>query len=260
MIVSVLRFALAASLLCLLSCHTMPPPAIDSEVASAIPSSTTLLAGIDLDHLRASPLYAKLPPSFTVALETYREAQSVLLTWDGRGIVFLARGRFREAPAGSTLLASRVAVAGDPQGVTAAVAQHKTGHPGAPDLLSLAQSLASENPVWIVARGGTPLPFTGNAANLNRLLRNTESSSLTLRLDSQIQLTATILGRTADAAREVEQTLRAAITMAGAAEARQSEMAALLKSIRLTRDDRTVRAALSANPDSAQKLFRALAP
>lgn len=260
MIVSVLRFALAASLLCLISCHTMPPPAIDSDMASSVPPAATLLGGIDLDHLRASPLYSRLPPTLASTLETYRDARSVLLAWDGRGMLFLARGRFPSAPQGAVLLASGLAAAGDPETVQAAIAQHRTGQPGAPDLLPLAQTLAPDHPIWIVARGGVSLPFSGNAANLNRLLRDAETSALTLSLNSQIQLTATIVGRTPDAARQVEDTLRAAITMAGAAEARQSEMTALLKSIQLTRDNRTVLAALSTNLDSAQKLFRALAP
>jgi len=251
----------AASLLALtIACRPTPPPAIDPAMASCAPPSTTLLAGLDLDRLRSSALYSKLPPAAMLLLEPYREARYLMLASDGRNLLAIARGPFHQAPADATLLAADLAIAGDPGSLKAAAAQHRTGKPGVPGLIAGAAAIAPGTQIWIVAQGGITLPLGGNAANLNRLLRNSEFAAISGRLDSQIELAATALGRTPDAARQVEETMRAAITLAAAAEARQPELAALLKSIQITRDGRTVRAAVSASPDAAQKLFHELAP
>jgi hypothetical protein len=159
---------------------------------------------------------------------------------------------------GDTLLAKGLAIAGTPDWLSAAAAQHKSGKPGAPSLVWDAEAVAGGNPVWTVALGGRPLPVSGNAANLNRLLRDADYAALAMRLDSPMELSATVLGRTAEAARQVEDTLRASITLAGAAEAHQPDLAALLRSIRLSRDERMVHATLSATPEAVQKLLNAL--
>jgi hypothetical protein len=252
------RLAVAAIVFIAAACRTMPPvpSAIDSAMASCVPASATLLAGLDLAHLRGSPFYSKLPPAAMLVIEPYRDAHSLLLASDGKSLLAIARGSFRQAPAGATLLASGLAIAGDPTSLAAATSQHRTGQSGAPDLLADAAAIAPGAQIWMVARGGVQLPFTGNAANLNRLLRNSEYAAVAMKLNSQIEIAATVVGRTPDAARQVEETLRAAITLAAAGEARQSGLVALLKSIQITRDSRTVHAGVSASPDALQKLLQ----
>jgi hypothetical protein len=103
------------------------------------------------------------------------------------------------------------------------------------------------------------LPLSGNAANLNRLLHDAESATATANFDSGLALELTAIGRTADAARNIEETVRADITLAAAAEARQPDLAKLLRSIRIDRQDRSVRITLSADQDAAAKVIAALA-
>ena len=213
-------------------------------MASCVPPSVTLLAGVDLDRLRASPLYPQLPPAATALLDPLHEARTLLIASDGRELLVVSRGDFRQAPA----------LSGTPAILAAATAQQKTGRTGAPRLIDYASTVAPHNEIWIAAQGGIALPLTGNAANLSRLLRDCEHAAVTVHLNSTIDLMLTATGRTPEAARQVEETLRATITLTTATESRRPDVVALLKSIRLTRQDRNVQAALSATPDQLKVL------
>jgi hypothetical protein len=95
----------------------------------------------------------------------------------------------------------------------------------------------------------------GNAANLNRLLHDTEYAAIAVRIGSQIEIEATAVGRTAAAGREFEESLRAILSLAAAANARRPDLVALIHSVLIRREDRTVRVALSAGPDAVDSLL-----
>ena len=231
---------------------------VNADAAACIPSDTIVLAGVDLDRLRAAPLYSKLPAAVVALAGSYSTASSALLAYNGKELLAIARGQFAKAPPGSVLAAPNLALFGSEQLVTAAMAQYRSHAAGAPAVLARAKSVAADRQIWIVMQGGVDLPLTGNAANLNHLLRNAESASVTVNVDSELALAITVLGRTADSARNVEETVRAEITLAAAAEARRPDLAKLLRSISIDRDDRTVRIMLSADADVAAKLLAAL--
>jgi hypothetical protein len=144
--------------------------------------------------------------------------------------------------------------------VRAAEEQHRTGSTGAPDLLAQAQTVAAGNQIWVVIRGDAALPLTGNAANVNRLLRNMEFAAIAVGVHTTIEFAVTARGRTPDAARRFEETLRATLTMTAAAEVRNANLAALLRTIQVRRDDRMVHATVSANLEAARQLLGMLAP
>lgn len=255
------RIAFAAAVCLTASCGRVagPRPPVDPAMAACIPAGATLLAGIDLVRLRASPLYSSLPQSAAALVAPLGEARSLLVASDGKNLLVIARGPFRQAPAGAMLLGDGLAIAGTPNWTNAAAVQHRTGKPGAPDLVADAAEAAA-NPIWIAALGGRPLPLSGNAANLNRLLRAADHAVIGVQLDDPVRVQATVVGRTADAARQVEETLRASITMTAAAESRHGDVVAMLRAIQLSRDDRTVRATLSASPEQARRMLGALGP
>ena len=234
------------------SCRTAPPGAIDPELASYVPPATILIAGLDLDRLRASPLYPKLAPAAGFVLEPLRHASRLLIDWDGRQFVFIARGDFREAPSGATLISSHLAISGPPGTLRTAIAQHKTGAAGAPDLVAHAGPIAAAAPIWAVVRGGVILPLTGNAANLNRLLHLVDYATLTMKLDPLIDLDLTAVSRTAGQAQHLEENLRAILTLAGAASPRLDP---LLRTADVRRQDSTVKATLSTDADAAGRLL-----
>ncbi len=252
--------ALVALAAAAIACRPLNAPAgVGRDMASSIPADTLIVAGLNLDELRASPLYSKLPPAVRALAEPLRDAGYVLLASNGKDLLSIARGRFREAPPGAMLVSPGLAISGSPGSVRAAMAQHKTGRDGAPDLLARATSLAAGKQIWMVARGGVPLPVAGNAANLNRLLRDTEYAAIAARIGSQIEIEATAVGRTAEAGREFEENLRAILSLTAAANARQPDLVALIHSIQLRREDRTVRVAFSGGPDAAASILGLIA-
>ncbi len=240
----------------IVSCRTaVTPPAIDPAMAARVPAGTIALAGLNLDQLRASPLYAQLPRAMVALVEPFRGARSLLAAFSGKDLLVIASGAFVEAPAGTTLVAPGLALAGSSESVRAAEAGHK-----APELLAQAESVAPGNQIWIVTSGDVTLPLTGNAANVNRMLRNMEFAAVTVRAPSAVEFAIAARGRTPDAARRFEETLRAALTMAAVAEAKQSDLAAIFRSIQVSREDRTVHAALSTGTAQARKLLDLLTP
>ena len=234
-------------------------PAIDPSMESFVPPGALVLAGVRLSQLRASPLYSKLPPSLLAFAEPVREASDLIIAYSRDGILLLARGSFRQTPAGATLVAPNVAAAGSDAAVRAAAAQHRLGRTGAPALLDRAEPLARDNPIWLIAQGGaTTLPLPGNWENLNRVLHSTDYVIAAAKVDSHIDLRASGICRDAAAGRELEDTIRAMLSMATAV-ARDPTTAALLRSIQLAIDGRSVTVSVSVSQAQSEQFLQQLA-
>jgi hypothetical protein len=219
---------------------------IDPALASCVPPGASAIAGLDLNRLRTSPLFPRIP-----LLEPLRDSTYALVVLSGSDLLVIAQGNFQQPPPGATLLNPHLALAGSPASVAAAAAQHRTGANGTPDLVQRAAS----NTVWIVARGSATFPLTGNAANLNRFLHYTDYTVLTADLASQAAIQVTATARNPEAATRFEESLRAWVSLAGVAAARQPELAAVLQSVQIRRDGTVVHAALTAAPDAIAKLL-----
>lgn len=240
------RPALICALCLLASCHrALPPGPIDPAIASYVPAGSVALGGVNLQQLRASPLFENLPRGVKALAEPYGTAQSLLAAYFGSNLL---------------LVTGEGSLTGSPEAVRAAEAQHRTGTTGAPDLLAQAQTVAGGNQIWIIVRGGATFPLTGNAANVNRLLRDMDYAAITVGVHAAIEFAVTARGRTPDAARHFEETLRATLTMIAAGEARNAELAAMLRTIQVWRRERIVRATVSTDTGGARKLFELLAP
>jgi hypothetical protein len=241
-----------------ISCRsTATPHVIDSTLASYIPADAVVLAGFDLEKLRTTPLYQSLPPDVLAVAQSLRDASQLIVAYNAHDMLILARGKFREAPPAATLISSELAIAGAPAAVQAARTQHEKGAGGSSSLLAVAERIARSGPVWMAAKGGVTLPLTGNGANVNRILHLTHFVTLVVHFDSQIQIDATGICPTADAGRNLEESLRAIVTLASAA-GRRSEFGEALSSIGIRRDDATVHATLSTSPAVFEKLLRGL--
>jgi hypothetical protein len=230
------------------------PEGIDRSLSSCIPADAVVLAGIDLDRLRSSPLLLKLPWNLQ-AFPQLQDSSMVLLAWNGKDLLFIERGHFHQPLAGATLVAPDLALAGSEAAVRDATAQHRSGRPGAPQLLARIPPAYEGRQAWLVASGGATLPLTGNAENATRLLHETDFVTLASTIDSAITLDLTADCRTPDAARQFEENLRALVSLAAATNKRQPDLTTLLKSIRIARDTTRVRATLSAAPDAIGLLF-----
>lgn len=224
-------------------------------MAACIPSDTVALAGVHLDAVRASPLFRQFGSGVATLLEPVRDASYVLLAYNGKDLLLIARGTFRAVPAGAVLLKPTIALAGTATAIGAATAQHAKGVPGAPALTADAQSIAGQA-VWAAVQGGVPLPLTGNLANLNRLLAYTDYITLTAALNSTLALHAAGVCRSPDAAQRLEETVRGLTALASTA-SRNRDLSALLGSVRLDRDGNTLHADLTTGPEALQQLLGA---
>jgi len=231
------RLSLAPALAILYACGKVgPPPVIDPALSARVPPATVALAGINLDQLRASPVYTKSPPAMQAFLTPFAGAHEVLLASTGTQLLAIARG----AVADATVAAPGIALYGDPALIAAGTAQHP---PAA--ILALADSVAAGHSIWIALRGGVTLPLEGNAANLNNLLRATESMTIAIRPDDPAGIEITAQCPTPDSAQHFEQSVRALASLT-AATTRDPQIAVALQATTLTRADRVVRIALRA--------------
>ena len=163
-------------------------------------------------------------------------------------------GLVRSTESGSTLLAPDLAVAGSPDAVRAATAQHRRGVAGTA-LVGLAEKLAAGREIWMVAMGKATLPVGGNAQNLNRLLHQTEYATLAVHVTDGIEAEATAVCGTAEGARRLEEELRAMASIAAAAQARQPGLAAQLRAIQVSREERIVRVDLRTGAPGVEQLL-----
>jgi hypothetical protein len=216
-----------------------------------------MLAGIHLNQVRNSPVLQKVFAQWLPLLDRAGEASDVLIAYNGKDLLWAGSGPFHTAPPGATLLNPQLAVAGPASAVRAATAQQATGKTGAPALVAQAEPVASQ-PIWAVLAGGAPLPLSGNAANVNRLLALTEYTRFAIELNSGLTLRATGICRSAGQARQLEQTIRGMVTLAGAA-THDPTLSGILGSFEIRTDGSSVYASLSGTPEALERLLDSVA-
>ena len=249
-------FALAPVLAVWIACRATTPGPLDRELASCIPPGTRVLAGIQLDRVRSSPVYQKVPGTALALLEPVRNASSLLLASDGKDLLWAARGNFSTMPPGASLLNPHLAIGGSPSLVQAATAQHASGRPGTLALTGQAELIASQ-PIWAIARRGTVLPLSGNAANVNRLLAMADYTTLGVELNSGLVLHAAGHCQSDDQAQHLEETVRGFVSLARAG-ARDSDLGRLLTGTQIRREGLTVHADATVSPENIQKLLNSV--
>jgi hypothetical protein len=241
------RLAAPLALAILAACRTpAPPAAIDPVLSARVPTATVALSGADLEGLRTSPLYAKLPPAALAFLKPFEHAHQVLIASTGTELLAIARG----VVPGATQIAPDLALSGAPNLIAAAIAAHPPA-----GILAPAERVASNRPLWLAVRGGIALPLEGNLANVNNLLRDTQFVTLAVQPGDPAELELVAHCPTPDAALHFEQSFRAVVSLAAATNARQPAIAGALESIRIRREERVVRASLSAPLDVLARLL-----
>jgi hypothetical protein len=224
----------------LAACSEPSPPPIDPRLTAAIPPGATAIAGVDLTQLRASPYFARLKDLLGAA-PSLESANFALACWNGSEYAIATRNGITGPLA------------------AAATAQQRTGQPGEGALTAWAEPVVRGHAIWGVLAGGRNLPLSGNAANLNRLLRATEHTTVTLDLVSGMSIAIVgYCGSGTDATR-LEQTLRALLTLS-AASTKDAELSRMLHDIAIERTDTTVTASLRIPSDRATTVLDLLLP
>ncbi len=246
--------ALAAS-----ACRHSPPPAIDPGVAASIPDGSRALAGLNLDALRRAPLYAHTPQAARAAIDVVPGASRLTLAWDGKDLLTLAEGDFATAPSGFTLIRPHLAAGGSAEAIREAQAASRTGGAGASGLLAQAAALAPDHAIWIAADGDADLPFNGNLANLNRVLRYSRYATVAVRVTDRLEIEADAVCAGPGQARELEEKLRAFVSLLAAAGARSPDLAAIWANLHIDARESTVRVTVTLSPESSAKALALLA-
>ncbi len=224
-------------------------------MASCVTGDAVALAGADLERLRASPFANGMGNSARELLERYGSASKLLIAWNGSDLLIVIRGLFKTPPPGATAIEPGLAVAGSPNRISIAVAQHGAGSTGARGLIDYGAEFGSGRAIWLAVRGGTALPLSGNLANLNRLLEDADFAGVALGLGETATLRLSARGRTAESAERLEERLRGFLSLAGEGEIHRPELARLLGAAQIQRSGRDVTATLSASPDAVAKLL-----
>ncbi len=99
--------AMACVLACLCGCggNTGDTVTVGKEFRSLVPPDTKVLAGIDLDKLKAAPIYQRHEKDLNFPLlngsserlgfDPRRDVSDVLIAWDGKRALFFVRGSFK---------------------------------------------------------------------------------------------------------------------------------------------------------------------
>jgi hypothetical protein len=227
-----MRYVLALAALAALYCGPARGPF--GVAGSCIPDDTQILAEVNLKQLRASTLYQNLPSWAKQASND----DDLLVAFNGTDLLMISRGRTGPPPAGWTQVEPGLAVSGSDSAVRAALMQHERKSRGPEALLRQATAIAGGKPVWVFIRGGTLLPLTGNASNLQPLLRGADYAAITATLSPPAQVAAAIRARNADDAVRIQKTLDAFVMLASMGS--DPELDSTLKTIQIRRDGLTV--------------------
>jgi hypothetical protein len=231
-----------------------PVPNLDAGLADCLPPNTVALAGLHLDAIRQTRFYHALPSTWLAMLEPVQQANYLLLASNGKDLLAVARGQFSTAPAGGVLLNPQLALAGSQQAVRAATAQHSQRRTGASVLLADAGAITAM-PIWLIALGGQPLPLTGNLNNVTTLLRLTNYVTLSAGFPSGADISLAAACPSDGEAQELEEKIRAIVTLAKAA-THDPVQSAMLQSVQLRRNDSAVYVQFSATAAGLEKLLR----
>lgn len=274
-----IRIVLCALLVVSLSCARKSPlgPKIDPALATLIPVDTTLLVGTRLEALERTPVYQKYlaDRSFSqveefakqTGLDPKKDLWELLFVSNGKNNVLLGRGKFanemeprlekegakRFGYKGYNLIGNEktavvffsasTAAMGATESLRYLLDQRGTSKGPPAVLAGLMKDIPSDAQVW-AAYGGGPidLGFTGNLANVTKLVGLIQTGSLYFDLRTGLNGIASGDCPTGQSAEEVQGALKAFIGLARlSTPANHPELQAAFDGLRVTSQDQRVR-------------------
>ena len=264
---------------------------IDATLAALVPPDTTMLAGVHMDAVRATPLFQNLVAARSIpqlddfahqtGFDPRRDVREMLIASDGKDLLVTARGTFNERGAaglakqsyqgvtlytrddrGVAFLNPSTAVAGTLPAVKAALDRYKSGDRSGPaELLARARQIPAQNQVWSVSNGfenllTAAIPETGDAANAGRILRSLEN--MTLAADFRTGVNGYLTGtcRSEQDAKNLGDTARGLIGLGRlSVPEKQPELLRLWDGIKVDQQQRTVTITVAVPQDLLDKLL-----
>jgi len=268
---------------------------VDSTLAAFIPPDATVLAGVRMDQVRATPIFQKMTVqkqfprldefARATGFDPRKDVRDLLIGSNGRDTVVAARGTFnlksgegatkttykgytlyQRDQGGVALIDSTTAVAGNLTAVHAAIDRFKAGDRTGPrSLLARAGEIAAENQVWSVSNAFDNLmigrfPQDGNAAGVGRMLGSLENTTAAADLRSGVRGYLNGLCRTDQDAKNLGDSARGLVGLGRlSVPDNQPELLKLWDGIKVDQQQRTVKITVAIPQDLVDKLVEMFA-
>lgn len=291
-----MRYLLTVLLIAALAACSRPGAtgvSVPSAFRPLIPPDTKALAGVDLDKLKASAFYQRHQSQLNfpmldamserVGLDPRRDISDLLIVWNGKDVLALARGGFNvstieaKLPSigarptsykGFTLfeedrdvlafLKHGVAVAGRPQLVKSEIDLANGGVPD--ELQTRLATIPKTDQIWLASRGGLAIDELSLRSDYESLLSNIagyiNATSLGLGFDTGTHLQAEIVCVSKEGAQRVHDALRGGIGLARlTTRDGQSDLLKLYDAVQVSQDQQTVHIKADVSAELTDKLL-----
>jgi len=282
-------------LMALTACHSAESgrTSIDPALAALVPPDATMLAGIRMEAVCATPLYKKMLAqnrlqqlddfAHETGFDPRRDVRELLIASNGKDSIVTARGTFNlrafggvtkssykgytlftRDRGGVALIDSSTAIAGSLPAVRATLDRQKAGAHGAPvELLARARQIPAEYQIWSVSSGFASLaagiPMEGNAANLGRILQSLENANLAADLRTGLNGYIDGLCRSDQDAKSLGDAARGLVGLGRlSVPENQPELLRLWDGIKVDQQQRTVKITVAIPQDLIDKLMDTL--
>ena len=293
---------LLVDLLVGVSCKRQPAAtgiSIDPEFRSLVPPDTRVLAGIDMEKLKTAAFYKRHQsdlnfPLFDasyerIGLDPRRDISDLLIAWNGKQPVFMARGHFSQRVIEQKIVAlgaqrraykrytlfgddknslvflnKVIAAAGSTSALHAAIDLEAEDHGQVPEELKQALGkLPKGDQIWLVSRGGLPftdLPMRSDyGSELSNFVGYVRDTSIAAGVDTGVHLAADLTCISGQGAQRVHDGLRAAVALGRlTTKDDQQDLLQMYEAIRVDRDNDTVHLHADLSGDLADRLLQYL--
>ena len=269
---------------------------IDRELRPYVPPDANVLASFDLDRLKAAPLYqhneSRLvfplmdASSERIGLDPRRDVSRVLVAWNGKDALFIARGQFSAPVVQQKLLAlgvrtsaygrytllaldraslvfpkTSIAVAGSSEAVRH-VLDGTNRHEAdlAPEFEERLEDIPKGDQIWAVSRGGLPFGEMSMRSDYESALSNivgyVRGGSLGIGIDTGAHIAADLTCASGQGAQRVHDALRAGIAFGRlSTKDNEQELLQIYDAIQVTQDKEIVRVRADYPANLAAKLI-----
>jgi hypothetical protein len=272
---------------------------IDSAFRALIPPDTKALAAADIEKLKASAFYQRHQNQLNfplldgmserIGLDPRRDVSSLLVAWNGKDAVAMARGGFNlgalqsklpslgarptryksytlfgEGRDALTFLKHGIALAAPVEALRSEIdLQGNGGGAVPPELQQRLAGIPKGDQIWAASRGGIALTDSPMRSDIQSALSNIvdyiNAANLGLGLDTGAHLAADILCVSDEGAQRVRDALRGGIGLARlTTRDNESDLLKVYDAIQVTQDQRTVHVKADLSGELADKLLARL--